>query len=127
MEKFTKEQSSLFTVIACVVMLLAFFFVKLGMQAPVEYLSRGAGWFGVITLICAMLAPVYLCLYVYRDQKVLEPLKPIFGISPKLAYSLPLIALGLVLFAMYFDGGWPVILYALAAGCVVFIGSNSND
>ena len=126
MEKFTKEQNNLFTIIAAVVMLVAFFFIKLGGQAPVGYLSRGAGWFGIITLIIAMLAPIYTCLYAFRNEKALEPLKPIFVISPGLAFALPLIALGLCLFAMYFDGGWPIILYALGAAAVLFIGQNSK-
>ena len=126
MEKFTKEQTNLFSIIAAILMLVAFFFIKFGGQAPVEYLSRGAGWFGIITLVIAMLAPIYTCLYAFRDVKALEPLKPIFVLSPGLAFALPLIALGLVLLAMFFDGGWPVILYAIGASAMLYIGQNSK-
>ena len=126
MEKFTKEQTGMFTIIASVLMLIAFFFVHFGGQAPVEYFSRGAGWFGIIALILDILAPIYVCLYAFRDQKALEPLKPILGISPGLAYSLPLIALGISLFALFFEYGWAVILYAAGAAAAMFIGDNSK-
>ena len=74
----------------------------------------------------AMLAPIYTCLYAFRDVKALEPLKPIFVLSPGLAFALPMIALGLVLLAMFFDGGWPVILYAIGASAMLYIGQNSK-
>lgn len=126
MEKFTKEQVGLFTVIASVLMLVAFFFVHFGGQAPVEYFSRGAGWFGIIALVLTLLAPIYAVLFAYRDQKVLEPLKPIFVLKPCQAYALPLVALCIALFAMLFDGGWAVILYALGAVAVLFIGKSDE-
>ena len=124
MDKMTKEQTNLFSIIAAVLMLVAFFFVKMGYGAPVEWIGK-VGWFGTITLILALLAPIYTCLYAFRDQKVLEPLKPIFVLSPGLAFALPLIALGLCLFAMYFDGGWPVILYAIGAAAIFYVGQKS--
>jgi len=132
MDKMTKEQTNLFSIIASVLMLVAFFFVKFtfrmgGFSAsatPVEMIGR-VGWFGTITLIIAMLAPIYTCLYAFRDQKALEPLKPIFVISPVLAFALPLIALGLCLFTMFSDGGWPVILYAVGAAAIFYIGQKS--
>jgi len=126
MDKFTKEQVTLFTIIGVVVMLIAFFFIHFGGQAPVEYFSRGAGWFGIICLVLDILAPVYLCLYLFKDNKALEPLKPIMGISPSLAFALPLIALGLTMFAFFFEYGWPVILYGLAGAAVLYIGQNSK-
>lgn len=126
MEKFTKEQVTLFTIIGIIVMLIAFFFIHFAGRAPVEYFSRGAGWFGIICLVLDILAPVYLCLYLFKDNKALEPLKPIMGISTGLAFAMPLIALGLTILAMFFDGGWPVILYGAAAGCVLYIGQNSK-
>lgn len=125
MDKLTKEQIGLFTAIASVLMLVAFFFVHFSGRAPVE-LFEWAGWFGIIALILDMLAPIYLCLYAFRDQKVLEPLKPIFGISPALAYSLPLIALGITMLALFFDGGWAVILYAIGAACAFYIGKSDE-
>ncbi|MCR4958357.1 MAG: hypothetical protein K6B13_07115 [Prevotella sp.] len=125
MDKMTKEQTNLFSIIASVLMLVAFFFVKMGyLGAPVEMIGR-VGWFGTITLIIAMLAPIYTCLYAFRDQKALEPLKPIFVMGPGLAFALPLISLGLCLFASYIDGGWPVILYAVGAAAIFYIGQKS--
>lgn len=124
MAKLSKEQVNLFTIIASVLMLVAFFFVKMGYAAPVELIGK-VGWFGTVTLILALIAPIYTCLYAFRDVKALEPLKPIFVIGPGLAFALPLIALGLCLFASYFDGGWPVILYAVGAACVLYVGQNS--
>ncbi len=125
MSKLTKEQVNLFTIAAVVLMLVAFFFVKYGFSAPVGLIGK-VGWFGTITLILALLAPIYTCLYAFRDQKALEPLKPIFVLSPGLAFALPLIALGLCLFAMLVDGGWPIILYGLGAVCVYYIGQNNK-
>lgn len=125
MDKLTKEQIGLFTAIASILMLVAFFFIKFGGQAPVEYFSRGAGWFSIITLVIAMLAPIYTTLYAYRDQKALEPLKPIFVLG-SFTYALPIVALGLVLLGMFFDGGWPVILYCLGAACVYKIGESDK-
>ena len=129
MEKLTKEQIAIFTAIAVVVMLLAFFVVNfdLGMfsVSAVQLIGK-VGWFGTITLILAMLAPIYTVLYAFRDQKVLEPLKPIFILKPALAYSLPLIALGLVAFGAFLSGGWPVILYAAAAACAFYIGKSDE-
>ena len=124
MDKMTKEQTNLFSIIAAVLMLVAFFFVKMGHVAPVEMIGK-VGWFGTITLIIAMLAPIYTCLYAFRDQKALEPLKPIFVLSPGLAFALPLISLGLCLFASFFDGGWPIILYAVGAAAIFYIGQKS--
>ena len=125
MSKLTKEQVNLFTIAAVVLMLVAFFFVKYGFSAPVGLIGK-VGWFGTITLILALLAPIYTCLYAFRDQKALEPLKPIFVLSPGLAFALPLITLGLCLFAMLVDGGWPIILYGLGAVCVYYIGQNNK-
>ena len=125
MSKLTKEQVDLFTIAAVVLMLVAFFFVKYGFSAPVGLIGK-VGWFGTITLILALLAPIYTCLYAFRDQKALEPLKPIFVLSPGLAFALPLIALGLCLFAMLVDGGWPIILYGLGAVCVYYIGQKNK-
>jgi len=34
--------------------------------------------------------------------------------------------LGLCLFAMLVDGGWPIILYGLGAVCVYYIGQNNK-
>jgi hypothetical protein len=124
MEKFTKEQTNLFSIIAAIVMLIAFFFVKLGYAAPVELIGK-VGWFGTITLILALLAPIYTCLYAFREQKALEPLKPIFVLSPGVAFALPLIALGLCLFANFIENGWPIILYGLGAAAVFYIGQKS--
>ena len=125
MSKLTKEQVNLFTIAAVVLMLVAFFFVKYGFSAPIGLIGK-VGWFGTITLILALLAPIYTCLYAFRDQKALEPLKPIFVLSPGLAFALPLIALGLCLFAMLVDGGWPIILYGLGAVCVYYIGQKNK-
>ena len=125
MSKLTKEQVNLFTIAAVVLMLVAFFFVKYGFSAPIGLIGK-VGWFGTITLILALLAPIYTCLYAFRDQKALEPLKPIFVLSPGLAFDLPLIALGLCLFAMLVDGGWPIILYGLGAVCVYYIGQKNK-
>lgn len=125
MDKFTKEQVTMFTIIGVVVMLIAFFFVKMGYAAPVGMIGK-VGWFGTITLILALLAPIYTCLYAFRNEKALEPLKPIFVLSPGLAFALPLIALGLCLFASFFDGGWAIILYAIGAAAVFYIGQNSK-
>ena len=125
MSKLTKEQVNLFTIAAVVLMLVAFFFVKYGFSAPVGLIGK-VGWFGTITLILALLAPIYTCLYAFRDQKALEPLKPIFVLSPGLAFALPLVALGLCLFAMRVDGGWPISLYGLGAVCVYYIGQKNK-
>ena len=129
MEKFTKEQTSLFTVIACLVMLLAFFLVNNQGITPFKMLSDGyVGWFGVILLIVDMLVPVYLCLYAYRDNKALEPLKPILGISPKLAYSLPLIAWGATMLLYFLEMNfWAILLFLIAGCCAWFICYNSNE
>ena len=106
MEKLTKEQIAIFTGVAVVLMLVAFFFLKFEGSvarsvAPVEMIGE-VGWFGTITLILALIAPIYTLLYALRDLKVLEPvmqpIKPIFAIKPALAYSLPFIAFGLVFF-----------------------------
>lgn len=126
MDKLTKEQIGMFTAIAAILMLVAYFFVDAMMQPAVKYLSRGAGWFGIICLIIAMLAPIYTVLFAFRDQKVLEPLKPIFVLSPGMAYALPLIALGLCLFAAFFDGGWGIILYAVGAVAAFKIGQSDK-
>ena len=125
MANFTKEQTGMYVAIASILMLIAFFFVNFGGITPVKYFSH-AGWFGIIALILVLLAPIYVCLYAFRDQKVLEPLKPILCISPGLAYSLPLIALGISLFALFFDTGWAVILYAIGAAAVMFVGEKSK-
>ena len=124
MDKLTKEQVNLFSIITSVLMLIAFFFVKMGYATPVGMIGK-VGWFGTITLILALLAPIYTCLYAFRDVKALEPLKPIFVLSPGLASALPLIALGLCLFASFFDGGWAVILYAIGAAAIYCIGQKS--
>jgi len=125
MEKFSKEQVNLFTIIASVLMLVAFFFIKFGGKygsAPVEMIGE-VGWFGTICLILAIIAPVYSCLYAFRDNKALEPLKPIFGISPSLAFALPILAFLLVLFSACFGYlGWTLFLYAAGAVCVFYIG-----
>lgn len=125
MEKLTKEQVSLFTALASVLMLVAFFFVRFQGKAPIELFDR-VGWFGVIVLILDLLTPIYLCLYAYRDWKALEPLKPIFGIGPSLAYSLPLIALSVTLFAIFYEYGWSVILFAIGAICTYCIGKSDK-
>ena len=82
MDKLTKEQIAIFTGVAVVLMLVAFFFVKfMRGYAPVELIGE-VGWFGAITLVLALLAPIYTLLYALRDLKVLEPvmepIKPIF-------------------------------------------------
>lgn len=131
MNKLTKEQIGIFTGVAVVLMLVAFFFLKFnGGDAPVELIGE-AGWFGAITLVLALVAPVYTLLYALRDLKVLEPvmqpIKPIFAIKPALAYSLPLIAFGLVIFAMCFGlGGWPIFIYLIGAICAYSIGKNDE-
>ena len=130
MEKFTKEQKPLFTVAACAVMLLAFFLVDMGGITPFKALSKGyVGWFGIILLIVDMLVPVYLCIYAFKDEKALEPLKPILGISPKLAYSLPLIAVAVSLLSyfMFTAEAWAIILYLVAACAAFFIFKNSAE
>ena len=126
MDKMTKEQTNLFSIIAAVLMLVAFFFVKFMGFAPVELLGKKAGWFGTIALIIAMLAPIYSCLYAFRDQKALEPLKPIFVLSPALAFALPLIALCVVFLSMCFsDFGWTLFLYTVGAVAIYYIGLKS--
>ena len=131
MNKLTKEQIGIFTGVAVVLMLVAFFFLKFnGSVAPVELIGE-VGWFGAITLVLALVAPVYTLLYALRDLKVLEPvmqpIKPIFAIKPALAYSLPLIAFGLVIFAMCFGfGGWPIFIYLIGAICAYSIGKNDE-
>ena len=131
MEKFTKEQTNLFTIIASVLMLIAVFFVKfkimgMGGEAPINAIGN-VGWFGTITLILAIIAPIYSCLYAFRDQKALEPLKPIFVVSPALAFAMPIIAFMLVLLGMCFGYfGWAMFLYALGAVAVYYIGQNSK-
>jgi len=131
MNKLTKEQIGLFTAVACIVMLVAFFFVhfKIGGgrgSAPVEGIGE-VGWFGTITLIVAMLAPIYTLLYAFRDQKALEPLKPIFVLSPELAYALPLLAFGLVIFGMCFGYfGWTMFLYLAGAVAAYKIGESDK-
>lgn len=125
MGNLTKEQVNLFSIIASILMLVAFFFIKMGYYAPVELIGK-VGWFGTITLILALLAPIYTCLYAFREQKALEPLKPIFVVSPGVAFALPLIALGLCLFANFVENGWPIILYGVGAAAVFYIGQNSK-
>jgi len=132
MEKLSKESVSLFTVIACIAMLVAFFFLPAisffgGSATPLKLMTDGAGWLGVIVLVIDMLVPFYLCLYAYRDQKALEPLKPIFAISPKLAYSLPLIALAVSLLVVFLGSeSWAIILFAIAACCAYYIGQSAE-
>lgn len=130
MNNLTKEQIGMYTAIAAVIMLIGFFVVKFNLGffsvAPVELIGK-TGWFGTVCLILALLAPIYTCLYAYRDKKVLEPLKPIFSIKPALAYSLPLIVLGLIALGAFIDGGWPVILYAVGAICVACVGNSDKE
>ena len=57
MDKLTKEQVNLFSIIASVLMLIAFFFVKMGYATPVGMIGK-VGCFGTITLILALLAPI---------------------------------------------------------------------
>ncbi len=131
MDKLTKEQIAIFTGVAVVLMLVAFFFLKFeGSYAPVEMIGE-VGWFGTITLILALIAPIYTLLYALRDLKVLEPvmqpIKPIFAIKPALAYSLPFIAFGLVFLGMCFGyNGWPIFLYLIGAICAYFIGKKEE-
>lgn len=131
MEKLTKEQIAIFTGVAVVLMLVAFFFVKfMRGYAPVELIGE-VGWFGAITLVLALLAPIYTLLYALRDLKVLEPvmepIKPIFTIKPALAYSLPMIAFGLVIFSACFsDFGWTMFLYLAGAICAYAIGKKEE-
>jgi len=126
--KFTKEQTSLFTVIAAVVMLLAFFVFKYMGLTPWELLSKGRyiGWLGYVFLILFLLMPVYLCLYAYRDTKPLEPLKPILGLPAKWVYAAPLILWGVFIIYMFIDSGAASIwVYLLAAAAVFYIGQKS--
>jgi len=128
MNKLTKEQVSLFTVIASIVMLVSFFLVKFSGKTPFEILSDGyVGWLGIVLLVVDLLVPIYLCIYAYRDNKQLEPLKPIFNISPKLAYALPLIALGVtvLVFLMEFSA-WAILVYAIGACAAVYISQNAE-
>ena len=131
MEKLTKEQIAIFTGVAVVLMLVAFFFLEfMAGGAPVELIGN-VGWFGSITLVLALVAPIYTLLYALRDLKILEPvmtpIKPIFAIKPALAYSLPLIAFGLVMFGMCFGhSGWPIFLYIIGAVCAYCVGKKDE-
>lgn len=129
MDKFTKEQSSLYTVIAAIVMLLAFFLFKLGGSTPWEMLTKGygIGWLGYIFLVLFLLTPIYLCIYAYRDTKVLEPLKPITNFSPSVVYAFPICLWCVFILYFFIDSGmasvWVFLLAALAA---YFIGKKSE-
>lgn len=129
MDKFTKEQISLFTVVAAVLMLLAFFFFNLipgGWHTitPWKLLTEGRpGFLGYVFLILFLLTPIYLCLYAYRDVKALEPLKPIFKIPAKVVYLLPLILLCVLIVYFLIDQGMAAVwVYLLGAAAVFYLG-----
>ena len=128
MDKFTKEQTSLFTVIAAIVMLLAFFLFKMPGFTPWEMLYKGyIGWLGYIFAILFLLTPIYLCIYAYRDTKALEPLKPITNFSPKAVYSFPLILWCVFILYTFIDNGSAAVwVYLLAAVAAYFIGQKSE-
>lgn len=133
MDKLSKEQISLFTVIAAVLMLLAFFFFNLlpggwHTVTPWKLLTEGRpGFLGYVFLILLLLVPIYLCLYAYRDAKPLEPLKPIFAIPSKLVYALPLILMVVLLFYSLIDQGMAAIwVYLLGAAAVFYLGLKSE-
>ncbi len=130
MEKLTKEQTSLFTVIAAIVMLLAFFAFKMPRVTPWELLTngRGIGFLGYIFLILFLIMPVYLCLYAYRDSKQLEPLKPILNFPPKLVYACPIILFVVLIVYQFIDnGGASYWIYLLGAVAAFYIGQKSAE
>ena len=84
MNNLTKEQVRLFSVIAGVLMLIAFF-----IPAKIDYFSVSffdmlfssylpVGFWGTLALIIMLLMPIYIILYAFKEEKALEPIKPIF-------------------------------------------------
>ena len=130
--KLTKEQTSLFTVIAAIVMLLAFFVFKFSFGfgrgiTPWEILTKGGiGFLGYVFLILFLLMPIYLILYAYRDAKPLEPLKPILGLPSKWVYAAPLILWSILVVYMFIEmGAAAAWVYLIAAVAAFFIGAKS--
>lgn len=135
MNNLTKEQVSLFTAIAAGVMLIAFFFLN-AISVSVMGFSYGVSmssmlfngltnFLGIIACLIALLVPIYLLLYAYKDNQALASLKPIFKVSMKVAAILALAAALLVLISAIANGvsgGLGLWLYLIAAAFVCFLG-----
>ena len=139
MNKLTKEQVRLFTVIPSVLMIVAFFIkIDLGMMLGGYRGSYGVslwdcltssaipvGFLGTLILLLFLLVPIYLILFAYRDTKSLEPLKPIMKISPKVAYIIPIVMfVGLIVIGAMYASATPIWLYLLGAIAIYFIGTS---
>lgn len=135
MNNLTKEQVSLCTVIAAAVMLVSFFFFNaisvsmMGFSYGVtmsSMLFNGlTNFLGVIACLIALLVPIYLILYAYKDNQALASLKPIFKISRKVAAILALAAALLVLISVLANSanaGLGLWLYLIAAAFVCYLG-----
>ena len=134
MNNLTKEQIRLFSIIAGVLMLIAFF-----IPAKIDFFSisffdmlfKGefpVGFWGTIALIIMLLMPIYIILYAFKDEKALEPIKPILGLSPKIVYVMPIcFFILLLLVGSMYAGITPLWIYVLAGLAVYFIGMKSQQ
>jgi len=137
MNNLTKQQIRIFTIVPCVLMLVAFFVsVDLGTmlggwgsyKVSLWTLMTGdmpIGFWATLILILFLLCPIYLILYVFRDEQALQPLKPALNISPKVAYVIPIVLFVLLLFIGSLKAGLtPLWMYLLGAIAIYFIGTS---
>jgi len=133
--KFTKEQVVLYTTIAAAVALLTFFVLPvmkvpfLGGFAWVNFFK--SNFFGVIIALLALLTPIYVILYNYKDNQALAGLKPIFVCNRFVAGVIMVIAVVLqliiILTESYVKLDFGIFIYILAAACVCYLGSQVKD
>jgi hypothetical protein len=137
MANLTKEQIRIYTIIPCILMLIAFFIpVDAGemfggfgsYKVSLWTLMTGEmpiGFWATFILILFLLTPIYLILYVFRDAPQLKPLAPVLGISPKVAYVIPIVLFVLLLFIGCMKAGiTPLWMYLLGAIAIYFIGTS---
>ena len=130
----TKEQISLYTVIGSAVLLVIFFFIPAGKVSFMGFsesfnmvnMMNGAGFFLTIGTILALLCPIYLLLYSYKDKEALKSLKPIFILDRKVAGIVLAAAAVIVIIGLFATdmvspafGGW---LYLLIAAGICYLG-----
>ena len=133
--KFTRDQVVLYSTIAAAVALLTFFVLPvmkvpfMGGFAWIKFFS--SNFFGVLVALIALLAPIYVVLYNYRDKEPLVGLKSIFacnrfviGVIMVIAVLIQLI---IILAEPFVKLDFGIFIYMLAAACICYLGSQEKD
>ena len=130
----TKEQINLYTVIGSAVLLIIFLFIPAGKVSFMGFSEsfnminflNGAGFLLTIGAIFALLCPIYLILYSYKDNEALKSLKPIFVIDRKVAGIILAAAAVIIIIGLFATdmvspafGGW---LYLIIAAAICYLG-----